>query len=109
MSGPLWTGPLHNVKDIQDMIALAKEWGWIPDVAEAERLSNSSGSRKKKKQEKLLELLNLMLEESHPELPFGYIQLDEVLPFHPPLPPPPPPPRLQGVCLRVLCTPLVVL
>lgn len=78
MSGPLWTGPLHNAKDIQDMIALAKEWGWIPDVAEAESLSSSSGGRRKKKQEKLLELLNLMLEESHPELPFGYIHLDEV-------------------------------
>lgn len=74
MSGPLWTGPLHNASDIQDIIGLAKEWGWIPSLSEHE----GAGGRRKKKQEKLLELLNTMLEESHPELPFGYIHLDEI-------------------------------
>lgn len=79
MSGPLWTGPLHNSKDIQEMMTLAKEWGWIPNVTEDESVCRSSrGRRMKLKQEKLLELLNLMLEESNPDLPFGYIYLDEI-------------------------------
>ncbi|MCO5556874.1 hypothetical protein L7F22_061868 [Adiantum nelumboides] len=78
VSGPLWTGPLHNAEDIQNIIGLAEEWGWISNMNEQESASNLSGSRRKKKQEKLWELLNLMLEESHPELPFGFIHLDEI-------------------------------
>jgi tRNA (guanine26-N2/guanine27-N2)-dimethyltransferase len=71
MSGPLWTGPLHNAKDIHEMIALTKEWGWVSD--EAVRPQHV-----KRKNDELEMLLHLMLEESNPELPFGYIHLDEV-------------------------------
>ncbi|KAI5076260.1 hypothetical protein GOP47_0008325 [Adiantum capillus-veneris] len=78
MSGPLWTGPLHNTEDIQDMIGLANEWGWISDLNDQESAIHLSGGRRKKKQEKLWELLNIMMEESHPKLPFGFISLDEI-------------------------------
>ena len=74
MSGPLWTGPLHNAKDIHEMIVLVKEWGWVSDKPE----KSQDEQRPKIKADKLETLLDLMLEESHPELPFGYIHLDEV-------------------------------
>lgn len=79
MSGPLWTGPLHSAKDIRDMIALARKWGWIQDLVPEQSVSRSIIGRKTKiKREKLCELLHLMLEESHPDLSFGYLHLDEV-------------------------------
>jgi len=46
-----------------DMLNLAKEWGWI-------------GCDGKDSLEKLI---TVMMDESDPKLPFGYIKLDEVL------------------------------
>ncbi|KAL8144519.1 hypothetical protein V2J09_017551 [Rumex salicifolius] len=62
VSGPLWTGPLHEPTFLTDMLSLAQEWGWI---------GNGNGSSLEK-------LLRLMIDESNPELPFGYIKIDEV-------------------------------
>lgn len=69
MSGPLWTGPLHDGYYVTEMLKLAEEWGWT-----------SAGN----KDVDLEKLLNQMIDESDPELPFGYIKLDEVsiLSFH---------------------------
>lgn len=75
--GPLWTGPLHNVNDLKDMIEMAKCWGWIErDLepgADYRNLPTVSAENRK-----LKELLDVMLEESHPDLQVGYIELDEV-------------------------------
>ena len=63
VSGPLWTGPLHDAVYLMDMLNLAKQWGWV-------------GCDSKDNLEKLIQL---MVDESDPKLPFGYIKLDEVL------------------------------
>ena len=62
VSGPLWTGPLHDTAYITDMLTLATEWGWA---------GSDTGTD-------LDKLLNTMLAESDPRLPFGFINLDEV-------------------------------
>lgn len=60
--GPLWTGPLHTTTYITEMLNLAEQWGWI---------SSGMGLDLEK-------LLKRMIDESDPELPPGYINLDEV-------------------------------
>lgn len=62
VSGPLWTGPLHNAAYIKEMLNLAEQWGWA---------GNGRGTDLEK-------LLEQMVDESDPQLPFGYIKLDEV-------------------------------
>ncbi|KAM4104112.1 hypothetical protein ACJW30_06G131700 [Castanea mollissima] len=62
VSGPLWTGPLHDAAYVTEMLNLAEQWGWV-------------GSGKGTDLEKLLKL---MVDESDPRLSFGYIKLDEV-------------------------------
>lgn len=63
VSGPLWTGPLHNAAYVTQMLNLAEQWGWVANVNGAE----------------LEKLLKQMVDESDPKLSFGYIKLDEVL------------------------------
>ncbi|KAL1337432.1 hypothetical protein HN51_032103 [Arachis hypogaea] len=62
VSGPLWTGPLHDAAYLTDMLNLAKEWEWVECDSK-----NSLGK-----------LINRMIDESDPKLPFGYIKLDEM-------------------------------
>ncbi|KDP21663.1 hypothetical protein JCGZ_03334 [Jatropha curcas] len=62
VSGPLWTGPLHNATFITEMLNLAEQWGWIGNDVGAD----------------LDKLLKRMLDESDPRLPFGYIKMDEM-------------------------------
>ncbi|WCJ20057.1 N2 N2-dimethylguanosine tRNA methyltransferase [Euphorbia peplus] len=62
VSGPLWTGPLHEATFITDMLSLAEQWGWIGDGVGAD----------------LDRLLRRMVDESDPRLPFGYIKMDEM-------------------------------
>ncbi|XP_020521828.1 uncharacterized protein LOC18432268 isoform X3 [Amborella trichopoda] len=63
VSGPLWTGPLHEPVTINNMLDLANQWGWIgPDSGDTH----------------LEKLMKMMLAECDPRLPFGYIKLDEV-------------------------------
>ncbi|KAI0497314.1 hypothetical protein KFK09_020537 [Dendrobium nobile] len=63
VSGPLWTGPLHNTAYVSRMLELAREWGWA---------CNS------KKCSDVESILNQMIDESDPQLPSGYIKLDEI-------------------------------
>jgi len=65
VSGPLWTGPLHDAAYLTNMLNLAKQWKWIVDDGK----------------DSLEKLIKLMVDESDPKLPFGYIKLDEVLLF----------------------------
>lgn len=65
VSGPLWTGPLHDAAYLSDMLRLATEWGWAYTDGKGNGVD-------------LEKLLNLMIEESDPLLPSGYIKLDEV-------------------------------
>ncbi|KAL9663100.1 hypothetical protein QQ045_027937 [Rhodiola kirilowii] len=62
ISGPLWTGPLHDTAYVTEMLDLAGRYGWV---------GNQNGKE-------LDKLLKLMIDESDPKLPFGYIKLDEV-------------------------------
>ena len=64
VSGPLWTGPLHSAEKVGEMLELAREWGWA--------YTNS-------KNDDLDKLLNLMIDECNPQLPPGYIKVDEVI------------------------------
>ncbi|XP_008808315.1 tRNA (guanine(26)-N(2))-dimethyltransferase isoform X2 [Phoenix dactylifera] len=63
VSGPLWTGPLHDAAYLTEMLKLAREWGWACT---------------KQKDVDLEKLLNQMIDESDPQLPPGYIKLDEI-------------------------------
>lgn len=63
VSGPMWTGPLHDATFLAEMLDLAGEWRW---------------AHTKEKGIDLEKLLNLMIDESDPRLPFGYIKLDEI-------------------------------
>lgn len=63
VSGPLWTGPLHNAHHLTEMMSLAELWGWLGD-GEGQNLEK---------------LLKLMIDESDPKLPVGYLNADEVL------------------------------
>lgn len=62
ISGPLWTGPLHDTAYVTEMLDLARQYGWV---------EGQDGKE-------LDKLLKLMIDESNPKLPFGYIKLDEV-------------------------------
>jgi tRNA (guanine26-N2/guanine27-N2)-dimethyltransferase len=80
VNGPLWTGPLHNTDDVKKMIEMAQSWGWI----EGDRGSGDDRRRNppvSTKDRNLKKLLDIMLEESNPDLQVGYIELDEVLNF----------------------------
>ncbi|KAM3375902.1 tRNA (guanine(26)-N(2))-dimethyltransferase [Capsicum galapagoense] len=61
VSGPLWTGPLHSAPHLTEMMSLADQWGWFGD--EGKNLGR---------------LLKLMIDESDPLLPVGYLNADEV-------------------------------
>ncbi|KAK9077975.1 hypothetical protein SSX86_002032 [Deinandra increscens subsp. villosa] len=63
VSGPMWTGPLHCASYLTEMHTLAGEWGWLGDDGMKSDLDK---------------LLQRMIDESDPNLPFGYIQLDEI-------------------------------
>ncbi|XP_077236926.1 N2,N2-dimethylguanosine tRNA methyltransferase isoform X2 [Tasmannia lanceolata] len=63
VSGPLWTGPLHNAVYVTEMLKLAEQWGWACAGTASMNIEK---------------LLKQMIDESDPELPFGYIKLDEV-------------------------------
>ncbi|KAJ8537199.1 hypothetical protein K7X08_035600 [Anisodus acutangulus] len=62
VSGPLWTGPLHNAPHLTEMMSLADQWGW---------LSDGEGKNLEK-------LLKQMIDESDPKLPVGYLNADEI-------------------------------
>ncbi|GAA0146640.1 RNA methyltransferase [Lithospermum erythrorhizon] len=62
VSGPLWTGPLHNAPYLRDMQNLASQWEWISDGVGKD----------------LEKLLEQMVDESDPKLPPGYFKLDEI-------------------------------
>ncbi|XP_009594522.1 tRNA (guanine(26)-N(2))-dimethyltransferase isoform X2 [Nicotiana tomentosiformis] len=62
VSGPLWTGPLHNAHHLTEMMSLAEQWGWLGD-GEGKNLEK---------------LLKLMIDESDPKLPVGYLNADEI-------------------------------
>ncbi|KAK6929560.1 tRNA methyltransferase, Trm1, partial [Dillenia turbinata] len=62
VSGPLWTGPLHDAKYLKEMLLFAEKLGWA-----------GGGMRTD-----LEKLLNQLIDEADPSLPFGYIKLDEV-------------------------------
>ncbi|XP_020593760.1 uncharacterized protein LOC110033922 isoform X3 [Phalaenopsis equestris] len=63
VSGPLWIGPLHNTDYVCKMLELAREWGWACNLKKCSSLES---------------ILTQMIAESDPQLPPGYIKLDEI-------------------------------
>ncbi|KAJ4971251.1 hypothetical protein NE237_004350 [Protea cynaroides] len=61
VSGPLWTGPLHDGDYVTEMLNLVGQWRWT---------SNRDTDLEK--------FLKQIIDESDPNLPFGYIKLDEI-------------------------------
>lgn len=75
LSGPMWTGPLHDAGFVAAMSELAAEWGWSgsavpPDSPYVVRQSKNN------RQRPLEGLLQLLVEESAPELPPWFITID---------------------------------
>ncbi|KAF5194172.1 tRNA (guanine(26)-N(2))-dimethyltransferase [Thalictrum thalictroides] len=64
VSGPLWTGPLHDTTYVTEMLSLAQQWKWAG--TESDICID------------LEKLLVTMIDESDPKLQFGYIKLDQV-------------------------------
>ncbi|XP_020593759.1 tRNA (guanine(26)-N(2)/guanine(27)-N(2))-dimethyltransferase isoform X2 [Phalaenopsis equestris] len=64
VSGPLWIGPLHNTDYVCKMLELAREWGWACNLKKCSSLES---------------ILTQMIAESDPQLPPGYIKLDELV------------------------------
>lgn len=64
VSGPLWTGPLHDTAYVSEMLHLAEQWKWVGTGVDTCM--------------DLEKLLVTMIDESDPRLPYGYIKLDEV-------------------------------
>ncbi|CAH8360495.1 unnamed protein product [Eruca vesicaria subsp. sativa] len=62
VSGPMWLGPLHDGSYVNEMLDLAKEWGWVSEGVGMD----------------LEKLLSIMIEESDPRLPPGYFKMDEM-------------------------------
>ncbi|EFJ08074.1 hypothetical protein SELMODRAFT_132457 [Selaginella moellendorffii] len=70
-TGPIWIGPLHNIAYLQTMSRVAKELNWIASPGfDMKKLDPETS--------KLTEVLDVMLEESNPALPCGYIGLHEI-------------------------------
>ncbi|OAE24341.1 hypothetical protein AXG93_4343s1060 [Marchantia polymorpha subsp. ruderalis] len=72
VSGPLWLGPLHETEHVKSMIELARQWGWIKALGERSRSDSPADMRI------LEQLLEVMVDESQPSLPSGYIEMHEV-------------------------------
>ncbi|KAL2642401.1 hypothetical protein R1flu_009988 [Riccia fluitans] len=72
VTGPLWIGPLHDRNQVEGMTELAREWGWINSVG-ARSISNSPVDM-----HILKELLEVMVDESQPGLPSGYVRMDQI-------------------------------
>ncbi|BFI28114.1 tRNA (guanine26-N2/guanine27-N2)-dimethyltransferase [Marchantia polymorpha subsp. ruderalis] len=72
VSGPLWLGPLHETEHVKSMIELARQWGWIKALGERSRSDSPADMRI------LEQLLEVMVDESQPGLPSGYIEMHEV-------------------------------
>ncbi|KAJ3676494.1 hypothetical protein LUZ60_003906 [Juncus effusus] len=66
VTGPVWTGPLHDEEYLGEMLELAKSWGW------------HCKSDDKSKCDDLNKLLNLMIDECDIRLPPGFISIDEI-------------------------------
>lgn len=68
--GPLWVGPLHSKKEVVKMMNLAEEMGWIHPKKSTGKVDKDSHD--------LREILEIMVEESDPNLPPWYFHLDKV-------------------------------
>ncbi|GLI68777.1 hypothetical protein VaNZ11_013268 [Volvox africanus] len=78
LSGPLWTGPLHDAAELQAMAAEAASRGWTGfglDAAATPHLQNRVKSSRNVRP--LEELLEVLLEEADPRLPPGFFSIDE--------------------------------
>ncbi|GLC35987.1 hypothetical protein PLESTF_001246700 [Pleodorina starrii] len=78
LSGPLWTGPLHDEGELRAMAAEANRRGWTGfglDAEAAPHLRNRAKSSRNVRP--LEELLAVLIEEANPHLPPGFFSIDD--------------------------------
>eukprot|EP00898_Chlorokybus_atmophyticus_P003948 jgi/Chlat1/4554/Chrsp29S04458 len=71
VTGPLWTGPLHDSTAIDEMSALACRLGWASQ-------DNGSGERVSGMKDDLRPLLQILRDEAQPQLPPYYYPTSEI-------------------------------
>ncbi|KAG2440506.1 hypothetical protein HYH02_010384 [Chlamydomonas schloesseri] len=78
LSGPMWTGPLHDAEELRAMKAEAEARGWQGFGMSAEDAPFLRDRKKSSRNVRPLEeLLELMLEEADPRLPPGFFSIDD--------------------------------
>ncbi|KAF6262612.1 S-adenosyl-L-methionine-dependent methyltransferase [Scenedesmus sp. NREL 46B-D3] len=75
LSGPMWTGPLHNAGFVASMAGLAEQWGWKGSAVPSDSPYTVRQS-KNNRQRPLEVLLGLLAQESDPQLPPWYACID---------------------------------
>eukprot|EP00198_Chlamydomonas_reinhardtii_P013377 XP_001702714.1 predicted protein [Chlamydomonas reinhardtii] len=78
LSGPMWTGPLHDAEELRAMKAEAEARGWEGfgmSAADAPFLRDRKKSSRNARP--LEDLLDVLLEEADPRLPPGFFSIDD--------------------------------
>ncbi|GAX75602.1 hypothetical protein CEUSTIGMA_g3046.t1 [Chlamydomonas eustigma] len=86
LSGPMWTGPLHDREEVVAMQQEAESRGWLNPCSTAEtdptdfQLAGQVGVNRTKrhKNTSLAELLEIMKDEADGALPPGYLAMDTI-------------------------------
>lgn len=77
LSGPMWTGPLHDAAFVAEMAAEAARRGWAGHAVPVDSPYRDKAG-KNNRQRPLEELLSLFAGEADPKLPPWYLPLDDV-------------------------------
>jgi tRNA (guanine26-N2/guanine27-N2)-dimethyltransferase len=77
VSGPMWTGPLHDRAFVEAMASEAAARGWEGHAVPLDSPYREKSS-KNNRQRELLELLGLFAEEADPSLPPWYVHVDDI-------------------------------
>lgn len=75
LSGPMWTGPLHDAGFVGSMSSLAQQWGWSGSAV-PKGSPHMVRQSKNNRQRPLEVLLGLLAEESDPALPPWFTCID---------------------------------
>ncbi|KAG2446177.1 hypothetical protein HXX76_000770 [Chlamydomonas incerta] len=78
LSGPMWTGPLHDGEELRAMQAEAEARGWQGFGMSADDAPFLRDRKKSSRNVRPLEeLLSVLLEEADPRLPPGFFSIDD--------------------------------
>jgi tRNA (guanine26-N2/guanine27-N2)-dimethyltransferase len=77
VSGPMWTGPLHDRGFVEAMASEAERLGWSGHAVPLDSVHREKSS-KNNNQRPLKDLLQLFWDEADPKLPPWYVPIDEI-------------------------------